>query len=159
MHVRSAAQNTVGNARRPLHDALAAIEDQQHSPLAQSGDDARGRIGREVVQPERKRNGSGHRLISVQGGKIDPLNAVAIRATHGIGQRTGDGRLPDAAWSNDADEPLLRQLGLNSGDDVAAPVHPAQVDRPSARLYRRWYRDAGARRLITERTDETVATA
>ena len=36
-------------------------------------------------------------------GEIDPLYAVRIGATDGIGQRAGDGGLPYAAWPDDAD--------------------------------------------------------
>ena len=130
MHVWSAAQDTVRHARRSAHDAFATIQDQQHAPFAQRGDNAPRRIGREVIQSEREGSGSGNRVIAVESGEIDPLNAVGIRATDGIGHRAGDGSFPYAAGSDDADQALLRQLRLDSGDDFVAPMRPPQMDWP-----------------------------
>ncbi len=108
MHVRSAAQDAIGHARRPAHDAFATIQDQQYAPITQGGDNTRRRIGREVIQSQREGSGSGNRLITIQSGEIDPLNAVGIRATDGICHRAGDGGLPYTAGSNDTDQTLLR---------------------------------------------------
>ena len=58
--LRSLLEDVLRQCRRSLHHMLAAVEDQQHPPVSQEADQARGRITGLHQEAERRRDRARH---------------------------------------------------------------------------------------------------
>jgi hypothetical protein len=98
--------------RSAVEQVLAVVEDQQKLPVAQVRDEDVQRLGSGLV-PEVQccQDCIAHNSRIADISKLDQPGAVC-KATREIGSRTKcEARLPDAAWSDEADEPSRRKLG------------------------------------------------
>jgi hypothetical protein len=85
---------------------LAAIEDQQHSPVAQETDQTAGWIAGPNGQPKRQSHRAGYEKRILDGAKVNETNATGKLAKQLMANRNGHRGFADSTGSGDRYEPL-----------------------------------------------------
>ena len=84
-----AASDVFHHTRRSGHDTLAIVQDEQHCLVLEQRRDTGRWVGREVREAQGKGDRRRHRLVAVERGKIDPLDAVRIGGADAVRDRGG----------------------------------------------------------------------
>ena len=151
--------------RDDVDPVFAAIKHQQKASIAQKGDNAVGGVG--VMYPKAERRSDNwpraSRPFRVEIKKID----IAFeRRQHVMGQRDGDGRLANSAWTSQRDEAIAQDASRQILEDVLSSDHPLQPVRQQNRCRllwrcsRRWtgeLRRRRGQRAALDGSDEAVS--
>ena len=106
MHLRRRRKDPLRKCRRTLDHMLTAIEDQQHSPIAQETDQTAGWIAGPDGQPKRQRHRAGYEQRIIDGAKVDEASTASKLAKQLMANRNRHSGFADPARSGDSYEPF-----------------------------------------------------
>jgi len=159
MHLRRILEDALGQRRRGVDHMLAAIEDQQHPPVAKQGNQARGRIAGLNRQSERGGDRTRHQKRIVDRPEIEKMNSADKLRQQFVAHRDGDRGLADATRAHDGDEAFALQLIRYLANGLVTPHYSGQAGRQVAGLIGHWpLRNGSAWRIRTrDWRDEAVS--
>jgi hypothetical protein len=104
MHLRRRRKDLLGKRRRTLDHMLAAIEDQQHTPIAQEADQTGSRIAGSNGQSKRQGHRARYERRIIDRAKVDEANATSKLFKQSMTNRNGHSGFADSTGSGDSYE-------------------------------------------------------
>ena len=112
-----------------MHDVLATVDDEQHLLVFEERDQTGNRIVRFCRNTQNGRERAGHARAFGDGSKVNEADAVSVPPAERRRSRERHRCFPDAARTDDGDEPPFRQLIAERCDHVGAADHTRQGGR------------------------------